>query len=190
MWVRHGFPLQPQHLSLTCPIAGTQCLPVWMEHPFTMAPPLAPSIGTHSSLPGALPFPRWFWTSFSSPLPSYLLSSIGYLDFHLSLHFSLELWILKALEAQLLNLSIANGWEGWMASPTRWTWVWVNSRSWWWTGRPGMLWFMGSQGVGHDWATELNWIFFKYYQQRFFTLLYVRSQFITVQKLSSNLKFF
>ena len=49
------------------------------------------------------------------------------------------------------------GWDGWMASPTRWTWVWVNSRSWWWTGRPGLLWFTGSQRVGHDWATELNW---------------------------------
>ena len=49
------------------------------------------------------------------------------------------------------------GWDGWMASPTRWTWVWVNSRSWWWTRRPGMLWLMGLQGVGHDWATELNW---------------------------------
>ena len=47
-----------------------------------------------------------------------------------------------------------------MASLTRWTWVWVNSRSWWWTGRPGMLRFMGSQRVGHDWVTELkclNW---------------------------------
>ena len=44
-----------------------------------------------------------------------------------------------------------------MASLTQWTWVWVNSRSWWWTGRPGMLWFMGSQRVRHDWATELNW---------------------------------
>ena len=49
------------------------------------------------------------------------------------------------------------GWDGWMVSLTRWTWVWVNSRSWWWTGRPGVLWFMGSQRVGHDWATELNW---------------------------------
>ena len=49
------------------------------------------------------------------------------------------------------------GWDGWMASPTRWTWVWVNSRSRWWTVRPGMLWFMGSQRVGHNWATELNW---------------------------------
>ena len=37
------------------------------------------------------------------------------------------------------------------------TWVWVNSWSWWWTGRPGMLWFMGLQRVRHDWGTELNW---------------------------------
>ena len=49
------------------------------------------------------------------------------------------------------------GWDGWMASPTRWTWVWVNSGSWWWTERPGVLRFMGSQRVGHDWATELDW---------------------------------
>ena len=49
------------------------------------------------------------------------------------------------------------GWDGWMASLTQRTWVWVGSRSWWWTGRPGVLWFMGSQRVGHDWATELNW---------------------------------
>ena len=49
------------------------------------------------------------------------------------------------------------GWDGWMASPTQWTWVWVNSGSWWWTGRPGVLQFMGSQRVGYDWATELNY---------------------------------
>ena len=49
------------------------------------------------------------------------------------------------------------GWDGWMTSPTQWTSVWVNSRSWWWAGRPGVLWFMGSQRVWHDWATELNW---------------------------------
>ena len=49
------------------------------------------------------------------------------------------------------------GWDGWMASPTQWTWVWVNSRSWWWTGRPGMLQSMGLQRVRHNWATELNW---------------------------------
>ena len=51
------------------------------------------------------------------------------------------------------------GWDGWMASPTRCTWVWVNSGSWWQTGRPGVLRFMGSQRVGHDWATELiDWL--------------------------------
>ena len=50
----------------------------------------------------------------------------------------------------------ARRWDGWMASPTRWTWVCVNW-SWWWTGRPGMLQFLGTQRVRHDWATELNW---------------------------------
>ena len=49
------------------------------------------------------------------------------------------------------------GGDGWMASTTWWTWVWVNSGSWWWTERPGVLRFMGSQRVGHNWATELNW---------------------------------
>ena len=49
------------------------------------------------------------------------------------------------------------GWGGWMTSLTRWTWVWVNSGSWWWTERPGVLRFMWSQRVGHDWVTELNW---------------------------------
>ena len=48
-------------------------------------------------------------------------------------------------------------WDGWMASQTRWTWVWVKSGRWWWTGRPGVLRFMGSERVGHNWATELNW---------------------------------
>ena len=49
------------------------------------------------------------------------------------------------------------GWDGWMASLTQWARVWVNSGSWWWTGRPGVLGSVGSQRVGHDWATELNW---------------------------------
>ena len=48
-------------------------------------------------------------------------------------------------------------WDGWMASLTGWTWVWVNSGSWWWTGRPGMLQSMGSQRVRHNWVTDLNW---------------------------------
>ena len=48
------------------------------------------------------------------------------------------------------------GWDGWMALLIRWTWVWVNSCSWWWTWRPGMLWLIRLQTVGHDWATVLN----------------------------------
>ena len=49
------------------------------------------------------------------------------------------------------------GWDGWMASPTPWTWFWVDTGSWWWTGRPGVLRFMGSQTVGYDWAADLDW---------------------------------
>ena len=49
------------------------------------------------------------------------------------------------------------GRDGWMASPTQWTWVWVSSGRWWRTGKPGVLQSLGSQWVWHDWATELNW---------------------------------
>ena len=52
------------------------------------------------------------------------------------------------------------GWDGWVASLTQWTWVWASYRSWWWTGKPGMLQSMGLQRVGPDWTTdwtELNW---------------------------------
>ena len=49
------------------------------------------------------------------------------------------------------------GWDGWIISLTQGTWVWVDSGSWWWTGRPGVLRFMGLQRVRHDWVTELNW---------------------------------
>ena len=49
------------------------------------------------------------------------------------------------------------GWDGWLASLNQWIWVWISSGSWWWTGRPGVLQSMGSQRVGHDWVTELNW---------------------------------
>ena len=49
------------------------------------------------------------------------------------------------------------GWDGWMASPTQWTWVWVNSGNWWQTGRPSVLQSMGLQRVRQDWGTELNW---------------------------------
>ena len=50
------------------------------------------------------------------------------------------------------------GWDSWMASLIHWTWIWINSRGWWWTGRPGRLQPIGSQRVRHDWATELNWM--------------------------------
>ena len=63
-------------------------------------------------------------------------------------------WCWERLKAEDMGTT---GWDGWMASPTQWTWVWVNFRSWWWTGRPGVLWFMGSQRVKHSWATQLNW---------------------------------
>ena len=69
-----------------------------------------------------------------------------------------------SLEKTLMLAGIGAGegddrrWDGWMASLTQWTWVWVNSGRWWWTGRPAVLRFMGSQRVGHDWVTELNWI--------------------------------
>ena len=56
------------------------------------------------------------------------------------------------------------GWYSWMVSTTRWSWVWVNSGSWWWIGRSGVLQFMGSQRVGHDWATEMNWIAVQAYE--------------------------
>jgi len=49
------------------------------------------------------------------------------------------------------------GWDSWMASLSRWTWVWVNSGSWWWTGRPGVLRFMGSQTVGRNWVIDFIW---------------------------------
>ena len=49
---------------------------------------------------------------------------------------------------------VDRGWDAWMASPTQWTWVWASFRSWWWTGKPGVLQPMGSQRVRHDWATD------------------------------------
>ena len=66
----------------------------------------------------------------------------------------------QLLHSPTLTSSKSGQWMRWleMTSLTRWTWVWVNSRSWWWTGRPDVLRFMGSQRVGQDWATELNWI--------------------------------
>ena len=65
-------------------------------------------------------------------------------------------WLRKDLMLGKIEGRRRRGWQR-MAPLTRWTWFWVNSGSWWWTGRPGVLRFMVSQRVGHDWATELNW---------------------------------
>ena len=70
------------------------------------------------------------------------------------------------------------GWDGCMASLTRWTWVWVNSGSWWWTGRPGVLQVMGLQRVGHDWATELNWTELSTHGQTLTRLLKLETMFM------------
>ena len=80
-------------------------------------------------------------------------------------YFGHLMWRVDSLEKTLMLERLGSGgkgdnrgWDGWMASRTRWTWVWVNSGSWWWTGRPGVLRFMGSQRVRHNWTTELNWM--------------------------------
>ena len=95
--------------------------------------------------------------------PEYLLEGLM-LKLKLQ-YFGHPIWRTDSLEKTLMLGRIGGrrrgddrGWDGWMASPTRWTWVWVNCRRWWWTGRPGVLRFMGLQRVGHDWVTELNWI--------------------------------
>ena len=85
------------------------------------------------------------------------------------------------------------GWDGWMASPTQWRWVWVNSGSWWWTGRPGVLWFTGSQRVGHDWATELDWtggfkIYIRYFISKDVFLTSISSVNLLAGTIISSLK--
>ena len=62
-----------------------------------------------------------------------------------------------------------------MTSPSQWIWVWVNSRSWWWTGRPGMLQSMRSQKIGHNWTTELNWTELLHYRWILYQLSYLGS---------------
>ena len=80
-------------------------------------------------------------------------------------YFGHLMWRTDSFEKTLMLGKIEGGkrrgrQDGWMASSTQSTWVWVNSESWWWTGKPGVLQSMGSQRVGHDWATELNWCTF------------------------------
>ena len=89
-------------------------------------------------------------------------------------YFGHLMWRVDSLEKTLMLGGIGEGgegddrgWDGWMASPMQWTWVWLKSRSWWWPGRPGMLRFMGLQRVGHDWVTELNWTELRGWSQLF-----------------------
>ena len=87
----------------------------------------------------------WCWSWYSSTLATWCKELT-----HLK-----RLWCWEALGAGEGD----NGrWDGWMASLTLRTWVWVDSGSWWWTGGPGVLQFMGSQRIGHDWATEPSWM--------------------------------
>ena len=90
---------------------------------------------------------EWCWSWNSSTLST---------SFEELTHWK-RLWFWEGLGAR--GEGDDRGWDGWMASLTWWTWVWVNSGSWWWTGRPGVLRFMGLQRVRHDWATDLIWCF-------------------------------
>ena len=87
----------------------------------------------------------WYWTWNSNTLATW----------HEELTHLERPWCWERLKAG--GEGDDRGWDDWMASPTQWTWVWVHSGSWWWTGKPGVLLSMGSQRVGHDWATELNY---------------------------------
>ena len=90
----------------------------------------------------------------SEPLPAG--DSCWGSDLRLNLHF--WVWFCRLVSAvDLRNRLVSIASRVVIVIWKQWTWVWVNSRSWWWTGRPGVLQSMGSQRVGHDWATELNW---------------------------------
>ena len=92
----------------------------------------------------------WCWSWISNTLATWCEELT-----HLKRHWCWE-WLKVGEEGD------DRGWDGWMTSLIQWTWVWVNSGSWWWTGRPDVLQSMGSQRVGHDWATELtDWLLTK-----------------------------
>ena len=105
-------------------------------------------------------------SQFCYSVPLYLFSftwcwsrNSNTLDFHMATYAKLTHWKTAwCWEGLGAGEGDDRGWDGWMASPTWWTWDWVNSGNWWWIGRPGVLRFMGSQRVGHDWRdwTELN----------------------------------
>ena len=92
-------------------------------------------------------------------------------------------WCWERLEAEEGD---DRGWDGWMASPTQWAWVWVNSGSWRWTGRPVMLQSIGSQRVGCDWATDT----YLHYSGAFFVCLFVFYYFLFDTIISTRLLFY
>ena len=121
-------------------------------------------------------FELWYWRRLLR-VPWTAMRSSQFILKEISPEYSLEGLILKLklqyfghlmqrtdpFEKTLMleRLKVREGddgeWDDWMASPTQWTWICVNSGSWWWTGMPGMLQSMGLQRVEDDWATELNW---------------------------------
>jgi len=99
-------------------------------------------------------FSWWAWPEIcQSCLYPFKEPALVYIDF--LLFFLIFPWCWERLKVK--GEGKDRGWDGWMLSLTQCTWVWVNSGSWWWTGKPGVLQSMGSQRVGHDWANELNW---------------------------------
>ena len=143
-------PNELQHTRFPCPsptprVYSDSCALSWWCHP-----KMCPSPEFH-----------FFFSSFHKAI-IYILSERKHM---LKLQYFGHLtWRTDSLEKILMLKKLKAGgegddraWDGWMASLTRWTWIWVHSGSWWWTGKPGVLRFMGSQRVGHDWATELNW---------------------------------
>ena len=88
---------------------------------------------------------NWCWSWYSNTLATWCEELT-----HWKWHWCWE-WLKAGGEVE------DRGWDGWMASPTRWTWVWTSWRSWWWTGKPGVLQSMGLPRVRHDWVAKLNW---------------------------------
>ena len=130
--------------------------------------PVSPGVSTiHSSTSAWVSYAPVSLGVFFMPLIWFLVSpgcSLEGLMLKLKLqYFDHLMWRPDSFKKTLMLGKIEGrsrrGWQRmrcWMASQTQLTWVWVDSGSWWWTGRLGMLWFMGSQRVGHDWATELT----------------------------------
>ena len=132
--------------QFSCSVVSDSLWPHGLQHPRPPCP--SPTPGVYSN---SCPLSRWCHPAISSSV----------IPFSSSLQCYQELtnwnrpWRWERLKVG--GEGDNSSWDGWMASPTQWTWVWVNPGSWRWTERPGVLQFMGSQRVGHDWATELNW---------------------------------